>query len=52
MGSGAHPPKHRPTLRRGSAVRAGLLQGPLDQLVREAEGYLADSPKHPWYAGA
>ncbi|MEV7291027.1 serine hydrolase [Streptomyces microflavus] len=52
MGSGAHPPTHRPTLRRGSAVRAGLLQGPLDQLVREAEGYLADSPKHPWYAGA
>lgn len=43
---------HRPTLRRGSAARAGLLQGPLDQLVREAEAYLADSPKHPWYAGA
>ncbi|MFJ8846500.1 serine hydrolase [Streptomyces cyaneofuscatus] len=52
MGSGAQPPKHRPTLRRGSAARAGLLQGPLDQLVREAEAYLADSPKHPWYAGA
>ncbi|MEI7032194.1 serine hydrolase [Streptomyces pratensis] len=42
----------RPMLRRGSAERAGLLQGPLDQLVREAEGYLADSPDHPWYAGA
>ncbi|HEY9327393.1 MAG TPA: serine hydrolase [Streptomyces sp.] len=42
----------RPTLRRGSAARAGLLQEPLDQLVTEAERYLADSPKHPWYAGA
>ncbi|WNI26500.1 serine hydrolase [Streptomyces sp. ITFR-16] len=42
----------RPTLRRGSAARAGLLQEPLDQLVEEAERYLADSPKHPWYAGA
>ncbi|MDT0489023.1 serine hydrolase [Streptomyces sp. NPDC012600] len=52
MGSGAHPPTRRPTLRRGSAARAGLLQGPLDQLVREAEGYLTGSPKHPWYAGA
>lgn len=41
-----------PTLRRGSAARAGLLQEPLDQLVTEAERYLADSPKHPWYAGA
>ncbi|WP_433395038.1 serine hydrolase [Streptomyces sp. CA-146814] len=50
MGSEARRP--RPTLRRGSATRAGLLQGPLDQLVREAEAYLADSPKHPWYAGA
>ncbi|MFJ2027728.1 serine hydrolase [Streptomyces sp. NPDC087897] len=48
MGSGAH----RPTLRRGSAARAGLLQGPLDQLVRDAEAYLADSPRRPWYAGA
>ncbi|MGW0936980.1 serine hydrolase [Streptomyces sp. NPDC002666] len=42
----------RPTLRRGSAARAGLLQEPLDQLVTEAEKYLTDSPKHPWYAGA
>lgn len=41
-----------PTLRRGSAARAGLLQEPLDQLVTEAQKYLADSPKHPWYAGA
>ncbi|MFI1224906.1 MULTISPECIES: serine hydrolase [unclassified Streptomyces] len=48
MASGAH----RPTLRRGSAARAGLLQGPLDQLVRDAEAYLSDSPQHPWYAGA
>ncbi|MET9052012.1 serine hydrolase [Streptomyces bacillaris] len=43
---------HRPTLRRGSASGAGLLQGPLDRLVREAEAFLAASPKHPWYAGA
>lgn len=42
----------RPTLRRGSAERAGLLQEPLDQLVTDAEKYLAASPKHPWYAGA
>lgn len=42
----------RPTLRRGSAARAGLLPEPLDQLVTEAERYLAASPKHPWYAGA
>lgn len=42
----------RPTLRRGSAARAGLLQEPLDQLVTEAERYLAASPAHPWYAGA
>ncbi|MFF1835499.1 serine hydrolase [Streptomyces sp. NPDC058231] len=42
----------RPTLRLGSAAHAGLLQGPLDQLVTEAEKFLAASPKHPWYAGA
>ncbi|WP_406527287.1 serine hydrolase [Streptomyces sp. I8-5] len=42
----------RPTLRRGPAERAGLLQEPLDQLVTEAEKFLAASPKHPWYAGA
>ncbi|TRV78062.1 serine hydrolase [Streptomyces sp. 130] len=42
----------KPTLRRGSAERAGLLPEPLDQLVTEAERYLAASPKHPWYAGA
>ncbi|MEU1127393.1 serine hydrolase [Streptomyces sp. NPDC005899] len=40
------------TLRRGSAARAGLLAGPLDQLVADAETYLAGSPVHPWYAGA
>ncbi|MFJ4963251.1 serine hydrolase [Streptomyces sp. NPDC088729] len=48
MGSGGP----RPTLRRGDAARAGLLREPLDRLVREAESFLADSPKHPWYAGA
>ncbi|MEU2247935.1 serine hydrolase [Streptomyces sp. NPDC019224] len=42
----------KPTLRRGSASRAGLLREPLDKLVTEAERYLAASPKHPWYAGA
>ncbi|WP_329201910.1 serine hydrolase [Streptomyces sp. NBC_01435] len=42
----------RPTLRRGPAARAGLLQEPLDQLVADAEKFLADSPGHPWYAGA
>ncbi|WP_405499827.1 serine hydrolase [Streptomyces anulatus] len=51
-GAGMDSGAHRPTLRRGSAARAGLLQEPLDQLVRDAEAYLADSPEHPWYAGA
>ncbi|UZI33264.1 serine hydrolase [Streptomyces sp. VB1] len=51
-GAGMESGAHRPTLRRGSAARAGLLQEPLDQLVRDAEAYLADSPAHPWYAGA
>ncbi|MGW3088375.1 serine hydrolase [Streptomyces sp. NPDC001108] len=49
---GAAPGQNRPTLRRGPASRAGLLQEPLDQLVADAEKFLADSPKHPWYAGA
>ena len=48
MGSG----RGRPTLRRGSAVRAGLLPDQLDLLVADAEKYLTDSPAHPWYAGA
>ncbi|MEV8227013.1 serine hydrolase [Streptomyces sp. NPDC079167] len=48
MGSG----RGRPTLRRGSAARAGLLPDQLDLLVADAEKYLADSPAHPWYAGA
>ncbi|MEU0371298.1 serine hydrolase [Streptomyces sp. NPDC006283] len=43
---------HRPTLRHGSPRRAGLLPGPLGQLVTDAEKFLAPSPKHPWYAGA
>ncbi|MFJ8849133.1 serine hydrolase [Streptomyces sp. NPDC102437] len=50
-GSGA-PGHGRPTLRRGPADRAGLLQEPLDQLVADAEKFLGASPKHPWYAGA
>ncbi|MFD4263882.1 serine hydrolase [Streptomyces sp. NPDC058534] len=42
----------RPTLRRGSAERAGLLPGHLRRLVSDAETFLAPSPEHPWYAGA
>ncbi|MGR8012090.1 serine hydrolase [Streptomyces hypolithicus] len=42
----------RRTLRRGSPERAGLLRGPLERLVTDAERYLGPSPKHPWYAGA
>ncbi|HWU05186.1 MAG TPA: serine hydrolase [Streptomyces sp.] len=48
MGSG----QGGPTLRRGSAARAGLLPDQLDRLVADAESYLSDSPTHPWYAGA
>ncbi|MGC5363457.1 serine hydrolase [Streptomyces sp. DT24] len=51
-GSGAETGDGAPTLRHGSAARAGLLAGPLDQLVREAERFLGPSPTHPWYAGA
>ncbi|SCF81726.1 serine hydrolase domain-containing protein [Streptomyces sp. Ncost-T10-10d] len=51
-GTSAESGQARPTLRRGSAARAGLLQGPLDQLVVDAEKFLSNSPKHPWYAGA
>lgn len=40
------------TLRRGSPARAGLLPGPLERLVTDAERFLAPSPEHPWYAGA
>ncbi|MEV5607698.1 serine hydrolase [Streptomyces sp. NPDC052225] len=45
----------RPTLRRGSPERAGLLAGHLRQLVVDAEKFLTPypgGPKHPWYAGA
>ncbi|QGV82952.1 class A beta-lactamase-related serine hydrolase [Streptomyces ficellus] len=42
----------RPTLRLGSAERAGLLPEHLDRLVDDAERFLEPSPKHPWYAGA
>ncbi|GAA4889365.1 serine hydrolase [Streptomyces coeruleoprunus] len=42
----------RPTLRHGSAERAGLLAGHLDLLVADAERFLGPSPTHPWYAGA
>ncbi|GGQ65020.1 hypothetical protein GCM10010250_41500 [Streptomyces althioticus] len=42
----------RPALRHGSAREAGLLPGPLRQLVTDAEAFLQPSPEHPWYAGA
>ena len=42
----------RPTLRHGSAARAGLLSSHLRRLVTDAEAFLGPSPKHPWYAGA
>jgi CubicO group peptidase (beta-lactamase class C family) len=42
----------RPTLRHGTAGRAGLLPGHLRQLVTDAETFLGPSPVHPWYAGA
>ncbi len=42
----------RPTLRRGSPERAGLLAGHLRRLVTDAEAFLGPSPAHPWYAGA
>ncbi|MDL5199818.1 serine hydrolase [Streptomyces sp. ALI-76-A] len=42
----------RPTLRRGSPERAGLLPAHLRQLVTDAEAFLAPSPRRPWYAGA
>jgi len=48
-GKGGHG---RPTLRHGSAERAGLLPAPLRQLVADAETFLGPSPTHPWYAGA
>ncbi|MFF5966522.1 serine hydrolase [Streptomyces collinus] len=42
----------RPTLRHGSAARAGLLSSHLRRLVTDAEAFLGPSPAHPWYAGA
>ncbi|MFF3833208.1 serine hydrolase [Streptomyces sp. NPDC002458] len=51
-GTGMESGRGGPTLRRGSAARAGLLPDQLDLLVSDAEKYLADSPAHPWYAGA
>ncbi|WP_432129748.1 serine hydrolase [Streptomyces tendae] len=44
--------RRRPTLRHGSAERAGLLPGHLRRLVTDAEAFLGPSPEHPWYAGA
>lgn len=43
---------HHPTLRHGSAARAGLLSSHLRRLVTDAETFLNPSPRHPWYAGA
>ncbi|MFD4585367.1 serine hydrolase [Streptomyces sp. NPDC058434] len=44
--------RRRTTLRRGTPERAGLLTGPLDRLVADAEAFLSPSPRRPWYAGA
>ncbi|GGZ96239.1 serine hydrolase [Streptomyces echinoruber] len=41
-----------PTLRHGTPRQAGLLPGPLRQLVADARAFLGPSPQHPWYAGA
>ncbi|WP_267243460.1 serine hydrolase domain-containing protein [Streptomyces sp. PR69] len=49
---GGGSPARRPTLRHGSPERAGLLRGPLERLVTDAETFLGPSPLHPWYAGA
>jgi CubicO group peptidase (beta-lactamase class C family) len=46
------PGGRRPTLRHGSAERAGLLAEHLRRLVTDAEAFLGPSPRHPWYAGA
>ncbi|MDQ1040745.1 CubicO group peptidase (beta-lactamase class C family) [Streptomyces sp. V3I8] len=46
------PGDGRPTLRHGSAERAGLLPDHLRRLVTDAESFLGPSPTHPWYAGA
>lgn len=51
-GSGSGTGSRRTTLRRGTAEQAGLLPGPLRQLVRDAGAFLGPSPTHPWYAGA
>ncbi|MGW3956407.1 serine hydrolase [Streptomyces sp. NPDC004752] len=48
----AAPATGRPTLRRGSPERAGLLPEQLRRLVTDAETFLGPSPTHPWYAGA
>ncbi|GLP65458.1 serine hydrolase [Streptomyces sp. TUS-ST3] len=44
--------RHHPTLRHGTAERAGLLPAHLRRLVTDAETFLGPSPGHPWYAGA
>ncbi|GBP99543.1 serine hydrolase [Streptomyces spongiicola] len=44
--------RRRTTLRRGTPRRAGLLAGPLERLVADAEAFLSPSPRRPWYAGA
>ncbi|MFF0222980.1 serine hydrolase [Streptomyces sp. NPDC004629] len=48
----AAPAAGHPTLRYGSAERAGLLSEHLGLLVADAETFLGPSPAHPWYAGA
>ena len=48
----APPPSAHPTLRHGSAERAGLIPAHLRRLVADARTFLGPSPTHPWYAGA
>ncbi|MER6914356.1 serine hydrolase [Streptomyces sp. NPDC000594] len=53
---GGPPPvwggRRRTTLRYGTPEHAGLLPGPLADLVSGAERFLDPSPTRPWYAGA
>ncbi len=51
-GASGDGPGRRPTLRRGSAARAGLLAGHLAEITAVAERYLGPSPTRPYWAGA
>ncbi|MFI5756669.1 serine hydrolase [Streptomyces sp. NPDC051569] len=49
---GFGPRSGRTTLRHGSAERAGLIPGQLEELVADAVAFLGPSPAYPSYAGA